>query len=577
MARKRNYQISKRWNVGTADKVFASSHFSGDFIKLLAQRGLTSEQEALDFINPKYSDLSDPFDLPDMDKAVNAVLKALENNDKIAIYGDYDVDGVTATALLSEFFRRIGRETINYIPSRVDEGYGLNIEALTILAKQGVRLIITVDCGSTSFDVIDKANELGISVVVTDHHVLREEEGKMTIPTAVAVVNPKRMKPDCPLYELAGVSVAFYLVRALQSRMEGKYPQGQEKWLLDLVCLGTVCDIVPLIGENRILAKYGLSVLAKTRRVGIKALAQIAEVNLDFIDSYKIGFLLGPRLNAAGRIEHAYAALNLLLTEDNNEAGKLASELDELNRQRQEITEKIVVEAREMIEKEGKTQKIYLLSGKDWPAGVVGIVASRLTEEYGRPMLVMEDLGTELKGSARSVRGFNIISALSECGELLGRYGGHAFAAGFSLSKDKFVLLNDKLLQVSEDRISETDLEPEIDVDLAVTATSATKEFVEELSLLEPYGRGNNKPVFLLEKAKIVEAKLVGNPAVHLKLKVLQDSSTLSGIAFGYGEKLDIVVGNEYDLVVTFEINEWNMQKTSEFRLIDIKECVKTN
>lgn len=575
MARNRNYQITKRWNVQKEVKPFETTLFSTNFAKLLAQRGLKSEAEVLDFIKPKYEALSDPFDLPDMQQAVDVILAVVKTGEKIAIYGDYDVDGITATAVLADFFRKIGVETVNYIPSRVDEGYGLNTDALKQLAKEGVKLVITVDCGSTSIDVIKDANELGLSVVVTDHHVLKEEKGKIVLPPSAAVVNPKRLPTSSPLYELAGVAVAFYLVRALMTNFKENYALGQEKWLLDLVALGTICDVVPLTGENRILAKYGLSVLSKTKRIGLVTLAKIAEVSLEFVDSYKVGFLLGPRLNAAGRIEHAKAALSLILTDDKDEAEKLAVALDELNKYRQELTEKIVTEAREMIEKDGKKQKIYLLSSKHWPAGVVGIVASRLAEEYGRPMLIMEEVGDELKGSARSIKSFNIIEALTEAGELFTNFGGHAFAAGFKLDKDKFILLNEKLIAIAGKKITEEDLQPEINVDLTIDNKDIDQKFIEELTLLEPYGRENGKPLFLIQKAKIAEARLVGTPAVHLKLKIQQGATPLAGIAFGYGEKLDLNVGDLYDLVVTVEINEWNNRKTPEFRLIDLMKSGK--
>jgi len=554
-------------------KPFETKLFSADFTRLLAGKGIGSEAAAEAFINPQYEHLSDPFDLPDMDKAVKTILEAINKKQKIAVYGDYDVDGVTATAILADFFKNIDISAICYIPSRVDEGYGLNTEALAELAKQGVKLVITVDCGSTSIEVLEKAGDLDIQIVVTDHHVLSRENGKMVLPAAAAVVNPKRLGVESPLYELAGAAVAFYLVRALQTRMTEIYASGQEKWLLDLVALGTICDIVPLVGENRILAKYGLRVLAKSRRCGLAALARVAEVNLEFVDSYKVGFLLGPRLNAAGRIEHAQSALNLLLTVDASEAEQLAGKLNELNLERQEITENIVEAAKAIIEKSDKKQKIYLLSGKDWPSGVVGIVASRLAEEYGKPMLVMEDMGDELKGSARSIKNFNIIEALSECGELLTKFGGHAFAAGFSLEKDKFILLNEKLISITDGQITEDDLLPEISIDLDILNKNIDQKFIEELSLLEPFGRENNKPLFLIKGAKIVEARLVGTPAVHLKLTIEQDGYSLAGIAFGYGEKLDINAGDTYDFVVTLEINEWNNRKMPEFRMIDLQKA----
>jgi single-stranded-DNA-specific exonuclease len=573
MARNRNYQMLKRWNIADETKLFETTVFSADFARLLASRGISTETDAENYINPKYSELANPLDIPDMDRAVTTILAAIKSGDKIAIYGDYDVDGVTATAILADFFSKIEVEAVTYIPSRVDEGYGLNTEAIKNLSKQDIKLVITVDCGSTSLDVVAAANKIGVNIVVTDHHVLKLENGKTKLPAAAAVVNPKRLMPEHPLYELAGAAVAFYLVRALQTHFTEQFAPGQEKWLLDLVAMGTICDVVPLAGENRILAKYGLNVLSKSRRVGIQSLAQISEVNLEFVDSYKVGFLLGPRLNAAGRIEHARSALSLLLSKDKEEADKLSAELNELNLQRQEITESIVTEAREIIEQSDKSQKIYLLSGKDWPSGVVGIVASRLADEYGKPMLVMEDMGGELKGSARSIKNFNIIEALSSCDELLSRFGGHAYAAGFSLDKDNLENFSKKLIQIADAQISDTDLEPEICIDLRISAENVNQGFIEELSLLEPFGRGNTKPLFLLEAAKIAEAKLVGSPAVHLKLKLQQGSTLLSGIAFGYGEKMDLETAHRYDFVVTLEINEWNNRKSPEFRLIDLRKA----
>jgi single-stranded-DNA-specific exonuclease len=483
MVKNRNYQISKRWRLAEPVKTFESAIFSTDFVRLLASRGITSEEQAKRFVFPDYTELLEPNDLPDMQKAVRVILAALENNEKIAIYGDYDVDGVTATAILCSYFHKIGIDVVSYIPSRFEEGYGLNKEAIKSLAKTGIKLLITVDCGSTSVNEIKFATKLGLSVVITDHHTIDSKFSDSQSLSAAAFVNPKRLTKDNPLYDLAGVGVAFYLIRALQSQIKDGLPEGQEKWFLDLVALGTICDVVPMIGQNRLLAKYGLKVISTGRRLGLRVLADIAKVNLDFVDSYKIGFYLGPRLNAAGRIEHAKMALDLLLTDDLAVATKIATKLEQLNMERQELTERIVEEARQIVGKSNIKQKIFLLSGRDWPSGVVGIVASRLAEEYRKPMLVMEDLGEELKGSARSIENFNIIDALSDCGELLTRYGGHAFAAGFSLKKDKFILLSEKLIKITNNKISEEDMIPVIQIDMEIM----NKNIVQNLFRIYPY------------------------------------------------------------------------------------------
>ncbi len=571
MARTRNYQTKKRWLISPEVDYTKVEGFSEAFLKLLAGRGVRGAEAIKGFLHPKFTELSDPFSIPDMDRAVSAVEDAIRNGHKVAIYGDYDVDGVTATALLTKFFAEIGVTVRPYIPSRENEGYGLNNEAIKLLADEGIKLIITVDCGSTSISEVEYANSLGLTVVVTDHHTLRVDNGETVLPPAMAVVNPKRMGVGSPLYELAGVAVAFYLARATMTAFTEKMSSGQEKWLLDLVALGTICDIVPLTGENRILANYGLVVLSKSKRPGIRALAEISEFPLADIDSYKVGFLLGPRLNAAGRIEHASAALELLTTTSKERAAELAHELNELNLERQELTERIVLEAKEMIEA-GDKQSIYLLAHETWPAGVVGIVASRLMEEYGRPMLVMEENSDGYKGSARSVAELNIVEALAEAGEYLDHFGGHAFAAGFSLAEDKFILLRDKLIQIADGRITEKEYVPEIKIDLRITLADITTEFLEELALLEPLGRDNHKPVFQIDKVKIADYRLVGNPAIHLKLGLIQSGSTAQGIAFGYGETADVDENTDYDMVVNLELNEWNGRKKPEFRLIDLEK-----
>jgi single-stranded-DNA-specific exonuclease len=566
MRRERNYQTEKKWLLPRdCDKAKQSLD------RILERRGITGAQKE-SFLHPDYEKLTDPFQIPDMKVAVGIIQSAVKNHKKIAVYGDYDVDGVTATALLVTVLNKLGADTVSYIPSRQDEGYGLNREAIDTLKDQGVELIITVDCGSTSFDEAKYAKRQNIELIITDHHTLKLEGGKNTVPEAPAIVNPKRLTPESPLYELAGAGVAFYLIRALYTIYSEKLTTGQEKWLLDLVALGTICDIVPLTGENRILAYYGLKVLSKSRRIGIQALAAASEVTLDHIDSYKVGFLLGPRLNAAGRLEHAKAALDLLLTEDEEEAAKLAHKLNQQNLERQELTEQIVNEARELIEADGNKKSIYLLAKPNWPAGVVGIVASRLVEEYGKPMLVMEDLGEELKGSARSVTDLNIIEALSDSGELLTHFGGHAFAAGFRFPKDKFLLLEERLIKFTDQKISVTELTPTVQIDDVIAPLEADLDLANGLLTLQPFGRDNAKPIFASMKLSIQDMRLVGNPALHLKLTLSDGENSLTGIAFGWGETVDLDLDKKYDIAFTLEINEWQDRKNVEFRLIDIRK-----
>jgi single-stranded-DNA-specific exonuclease len=372
--------------------------------------------------------------------------------------------------------------------------------------------------------------------------------------------------------ELAGVGVAFYLVRALQNEFAAKFPAGQEKWLMDLVALGTICDVVPLVKDNRILAAFGLKVLNKTRNKGIRALANTAGINQEEIGVYQTGFLLGPRLNAAGRLETAQAAIELLLTKEKAEAAKMAGKLTELNKQRQELTAKIVEEAKEQIKKFDQNKKIFLVSKKGWPHGIVGIVASRLTEEYSRPVLVMEE-GTEvLKGSARSIKNFDIVAAIGQCHSLLNRFGGHRFAAGFELKKENLSLFQEMLEEIAGREISAEDMIPQVDIDTEITMDKVDLDLLDQLKRLEPHGMGNPRPVFTLRGVRINACRLVGSPSVHLKMAVEQNDKLLMGMSFNHGENINFDINKKMDLAVTLNENIWKNKRNVEFLLVDAKQ-----
>jgi single-stranded-DNA-specific exonuclease len=565
MKRNKNFKIDKKWSVRNPKKAgYRIEEVPAIVTQVLAGRGFT-EKEARDFLFCRYEMSADPYLLSGMEDAVRTIVESIDKKEKIAIYGDYDVDGITGTAILVRYFRAVGVETEYYIPSREGEGYGLNQEAVRKLAKEGVKLIITTDCGTSAEEEIGLCHELGLKIVITDHHEPRDLKEKPE-----ALVNPKT-QPGEPFTDLAGAGVAFYLVRALMPRFKDAFGAGQEKWLLDLAALGTICDIVPLKYDNRIIAKYGLLVMAKGRNLGLRTLARVAGFEVASVDGYKVGFLLGPRLNAAGRLEHAVESLRLLITEDEKEATEIALKLNRLNEERQALTEKIVTEAREAIGGMDNNKKIYLLSGKNWPAGVVGIAASRLVEEYGRPVLIMEDTGEFLKGSARSIKGFDITKALSQCRDCLKQYGGHAAAAGFTLKKDHFLLLDEKLVSISEKEITTTDLVPEIITEAEIDAEELTSKLARSLSLLEPFGPENPKPLFVLKDLVVQNAQLVGNPKIHLKLTCVKKGRNISAIGFNYGEDCDLKPGDNISTVVSVEENEWQGQKRVDLHLIDLK------
>lgn len=533
------------------------------FEQLLQIRGVSKS-----FLKPQYEDLSDPMKLPDMEKAVKRLMLAKEKQQKVLIYGDYDVDGVTATAIMQETLRLIGIEKVEMmLPDRFIDGYGMS-ERLIEKAKQDkIKLVITVDCGSNNAEIIAKLKKEGIDTVATDHHELSSE-----IPErAVAVVNPKRrdfIAEKTPgLKELSGAGVAFMLARALAKK--GAIAKGQEKWLLDLAMIGTICDAMVLKNDNRIICKYGMLVLAKTRRVGLKELMRVAGVTK--INAEAIGFQIGPRLNAAGRMETAELALKLLLTESKVEAAKMAGELDTLNQERRKQQQQAVKE----VEDAGiSDEPVIVVKGK-WHEGIVGIIAGRLTERYKKPSFVLAEVeeknGTKagvLKGSGRSFGEFNLAVALSECQKVIISGGGHAAACGLKLEAEKYedfkVAINqyyrglnlqnqERFLEEEEDIA--TDEISEINLDL-----------MDELVELEPFGEGNPEPVFLLERMFVLDVTKMGAEEQHLKMLVRdKKGKTMKLVAF-YAPKtwLNLQAGIEVNLWISLMMNEWNGTRSVE-------------
>lgn len=567
-----------RQDVGIQEKWKISEPFPRDYLKgssfsslekqLLFNRGIKDEKEADEFLIPSYTSLHDPLLLKGMKEAVGRIGKALKNKEKVAVYGDYDVDGITATVVLHNTLNELGLDCGYYIPKR-DEGYGLNTEALDEIKKGGVTLVVTVDCGVSSIDEVEYAQKIGLDVVITDHHSIREERGRQVLPKTI-VVNPRQLSCKYPYKDLAGVGVAYKLSQALYREFSDILMSGQEKWLLDLVALGTVCDVVPLTGENRTLVHFGTRVIQKTKRVGIQFLAEVSGMDLSEISSYKMGFQLGPRLNAAGRMETAEKSIQLLLTKDKNEARMLALDLNKFNQERQELTQKILKEAIAEIEKKSEKAKIYLLKNKSWPSGVVGIIASKLTEKYFKPVILFEDRGDECQGSARSPRCFSIIEALEEASEHIVRYGGHARAAGLTVKKEHFILLENKLIQISGDKIKEDDLVPEYKVDSEMSLTDVNEEVYGLIKKMEPYGMGNPMPVFISEGLQIKNAKKVGKGFEHLKLVFSSGNAEASGIYFSFkGDGFD--AGDTVDTVYNITENEWAGRVKYEMRCISLR------
>ncbi len=501
--------------------------------EILAARGMTPTEMGA-FLYPSYEhDLADPMLMTDMALAVARIQLAVERRERVVVYGDYDIDGITASAVLIEGLRAQGLEASSYIPDRFEEGYGINQAALELLQAQGVHLVISVDCGITSAGEARWAREHGLDLIITDHHAVPAE-----IPEAQAVLNPKRPGDRYPCKELAGVGVAFTLVRGLQAAT-GRPAVGQEKWLLDLVAMGTICDVVPLVGENRVLASFGLRVLRQTRRIGLRALAQVGGVTIDGILAHDVGFVLGPRMNAAGRLEHASRSLELVMTADGGRAERIAMELEALNQQRR-ADQTTIFDQADAMAAEYAQDSVLVLAQADWSLGVVGIVASKLAEKWKRPVFLAQVLGEKVKGSARSVPGFNIVEALRTQEALLEKFGGHYFAAGYTLPQAKLDDLrrglNAHYLATmtaggEEAPVAAAELEWS---DLA----KIDFELLNLLELLEPHGNANPQPVVGLNSLAIAAARAVGSSGKHLSLRMRDDGGrTIAAIGFGLAER----------------------------------------
>jgi single-stranded-DNA-specific exonuclease len=533
---------------------------------LLHARGLKTTQAQQDFLQPSYENLADPFLLPDMEISCTRIAEAIQKKQKIALYGDYDIDGLSATTLLQDFFTSIHVDVLAFIPNRFDDGYGLNKTALKNLHKKGIQLLITVDCGTQSVEEVSYAHSLGLDIIITDHHMVGE-----SLPAAVAVINPKRTDHTYPFRDFSGVGVAFQLVRALQAQKIGP-KDGQEKWLLDLVALGTICDIVSLTGENRILAKWGLEVMKKTRRPGLRALLAVARIEPKDITARSVGFGLGPRLNASGRLETAQLSLDLLTCTDMQTAFQLAQRLDELNTKRRQEQQNIFEIAKEKAQARSQ-DNVLVLSDPAWNHGINGIVASKLMELYKKPVFVLQEIGQETKGSARSFGDFSVGEAVSAAQQYITTGGGHHAAAGVTLPTKNIDAFRTKINQFYSDlqlKNQENFLKPTADIALE-DISLLDEELVELLYQLEPYGNDNPQPIFLLPRMTVTNVYIMGDSKQHIKL-TLTDNNTASiqAVAFSAPEHFFVTTGDICSIWMTVSINEWRGNRAVEGRLIEL-------
>lgn len=564
--------IENRWQTGQA----ASEDFLAQFPELseivatlLFNRGLKTQAEIDQFLSPDYSqDIHDPYLFKDMEQATKVIYQAIAKQDLITVFGDYDADGVPAAVILTTVLERMGAKAEVYLPHREKEGYGLNKQAVEELAKNQTKLLITCDCGISNFLEVELANSLGLQVIITDHHAIPEN-----LPKATAIIHPQVENEKYPFKFLCGGGVAFKLIQAIlrhpQANLDQAAIEKQEKWLLDLVAIATVADMVPLIGENRTLVKYGLIVLKKTQRLGLQQLVKVAGIDLNKLDTTMISFAFAPRINAAGRMDHANLAYHLLNTQDEQMALTWAEELNQANLQRQRLTETVFKEAKNQVG--DLKEKLLFFYQKDWPAGLTGLVASKLVKEFNRPVILLTNSDAEtIVGSGRSIDGFHITEALQKNSDLLLRFGGHPQACGFSLSANNLAVFQENLQNLANQQLTDENLQAAIKIEAELDFAEINWDLVETLNKFQPYGQANPEPLLLSRGVLITDVKKVGKDQSHCKLQLVKKDKKFDAIAFGLAN-LELAIGQRIDIVYNLNINQWNGSKSIQLMIKDIK------
>lgn len=563
--------MNKKWEINKPDEekvkeIENKYQINSLLAKILVNRGITTEKDIKQFLNPTRNDFYDPYLMPDMEKAVKRILKALDRKEKVLIYGDYDVDGITSVTVLKSFLKDRGLEVDEYIPNRLDEGYGLNKPAVEKIAKDQYTLMITVDCGISAIEEVKYANNLGLEVIITDHH----EPGEK-LPEAVAVVDAKRRDNEYPFRNLAGVGVVFKLIQAISKKLELE----EKEYLkyLDIVCIGTISDIVPLVDENRVIVKLGLMLVEQTRNVGLKTILQAS--GYQKVDSTTISFGIAPRINACGRMGHQEEALKLFLSTDKDEVNKLAEKLNDYNKQRQEKEKQIFLEALDKIKKEEISKdSIMVIDGENWHHGVIGIVASKITEMYFKPSILLCFEGNEGKGSGRSIPGFDLHEALSRCEENLEKFGGHSMAIGLGVRREQLEELRKKLDVIAKEKQIDK-IVPILRIDSQVELKDINMQIVESLKQLEPFGEENKVPLFVFKNLKIDSIRALSE-GKHIKLGLREDNKNLiNAMGFNLGELTnEYRIGDKVDIVGSLEINKFNGEENIQILLKDMMKSI---
>ena len=568
--------MEKRWILLDADEVVVSSLSKALKVppllaRILVHRGFNEASTARSFLFSSLStDLPSPFLMADMDRAVERLVRALESKELICIWGDYDVDGTTGSSALVSFLREIGGSPMYYIPHRIDEGYGMNSQGLERLRDKGVKLVVSVDCGISNYQEVEVAHSLGMDVVIVDHH-----EPPPALPPAVAVLNPHRV--DCPFPDkgLSGAGLAFYLIIGLRAKLrEIGWFSGEGapdiRRHLDVITLGTIADMVPLRGVNRVLVRRGLQELGTSTRPGILALRQVAGIPAGAVGVGQVAFRLGPRINAAGRMDTGLKVVEMLTTESEEDANRIAQELDGNNRERQEMEARVQAEALEKIETDPNQRDrcSIVLGAENWHPGVLGIVASRIVERFHRPTVVIGFRHGEGKGSARSIRGFHLVEGLSRCADLLEKFGGHEYAAGLSIKQEKLPLFTQRFEEVAHSCLTSEDLVPVLEVDAKVEFAEIGLPVARQLQLLQPFGIGNPEPILLTRGVEVSERKDFNGGA---RFKLRQGTRSMNAVVFGLDDDFPGRRGAKIDVVYRLGENEWNGTTTAQLRIVDAR------
>lgn len=552
--------------------------------QLLYSRGIKSQKDIDEFFNPDYSDnIHNPFLMKDMKKAVERISKAIKEKEKIFIYGDFDADGVCSTAILYLTFKELNFSNVDiYIPDRETEGHGLNKNAVEFIKREKGHLIITVDCGCVDFEEVELANSLGIDVIITDHHLLRNKK-----PKTLALINPFQEKDKYPFKELAGAGVAYKLACALLRHFKNEY---FEKWLLDITAIATVADMMPLIGENRALVKYGLGVLAQTKWDGLKELMKVSgispkvvkssrkgEVPLTNLNAHMLGFALGPRLNAAGRMDHANIAYNLLVS-NRTKAKILAERINHNNSERQKLTDEIAKQVEERLRKTGIKENKFVFEGDpDWPSGLIGLIAGKITSRYNIPTVIYQEREDKICASCRSISQIDLVKIFSKCLNLFNDFGGHKQSCGFKADKSNLDKIKNVFIKEIKKQMDGVEIEEILDIDAQLELEDISWKNYDFIQDFAPFGKKNKEPRFLIKKAEIVSCRTVGNGSKHLKMELMvfgKDSNLkkINAIAFGMGDKnRALKEGSLVDVVFEMILNEWNNNRSLEMKIIDLR------